>query len=139
MTWGRHDPARPAHALRIDARMVAGGTELTWVSLALAPVGTSLPFDDPMVVNALRRRLLEPWPGAVSTLLVDWARIGGAVAAAPTARALDDDPFAAVFPARRFRVEPGLLAPVPAPVGPGVTRYGSGNPWPFDRYAGQVR
>ena len=51
--------------------------------------------------------------GAVSTLLVDWARIGGAIAAAPTARALDDDPFAAVFPVRRFRVEPGLLARAP--------------------------
>jgi hypothetical protein len=137
-TWDRDDLARPGHALRIDARMVTGGHELTWVSLALAPPGISLPCDDPLVSHALRRRLERPWPGAASTLLVDWSRIAGAVAAAPTPEALDDDPFATVFPVRGFRVEPGLLARVPAPVGPGITRYGSGNPWPFDRYAGQV-
>lgn len=137
-TWRRDDPRRPDHALRIDSRMVAGGQELTWVSLALAPRGVSLPFDDPMVTRALRRWLERPWPGAVSTLLVDWSRIGGAVAAAPSPGALDDDPFAAVFPTTRFPVEAGLLARVPGPVGPGVTRYGSGNPWPYDRYAGQV-
>jgi hypothetical protein len=134
-TWP-HDADHPAHALRCDRRLVAGGADhLTWLSLALGP---PLAFDDPIVSGALRRRLAQPWPGAVSTLLVDWARIGGAVTAGPDAAAVADDPFEAAFPRRLLRIEPGLLGPVPAPVGPGITRYGSGNPWPWDRYAGQV-
>ena len=138
-TWDRHDDDHPDGALRADARLVAGGDQdLVHVSLALADDGASLAFDDPGVSHALRRRLERPWPGAVSTLLVDWSRIGGAVTVGPDEQAVADDPFATLFPTRTFRVAPGTFGRVPAPVGPGVTRYGSGNPWPWDRYAGQV-
>jgi hypothetical protein len=125
----------PPGGLRVDERAVtADGTDLTWVSLAL---GVPLPFDDGGVTQALRRRLQLPWPGLVSTLLVDWSKIAGALTAAPSEQALEDDPFARLFPTRLLRIEPGLLGPIPAPTGPAVTRYGSGNPWPWDRYHGQ--
>jgi hypothetical protein len=48
---------------------------------------------------------------------------------------LVDDPFARIFPARRLRVGAGLLGAVPPPAGPVIERYGSGNPWPWDRFA----
>ena len=136
-TWTKGTD-HPEHALRVDARFVAGGADhLTWLSLALGP--PVLAFDDPIVSGALRRRLAQPWPGAVSTLLVDWARIGGAVTAGPDVAAVGGDPFTAAFPRRLLRIAPGLVGAVPAPAGPGITRYGSGNPWPWDRYAGQVQ
>jgi hypothetical protein len=37
-------------------------------------------------------------------------------------------------PARILRVEAGLLSVVTAPVGPTIERYGSAQPWPWDRY-----
>ena len=55
--------------------------------------------------------------------------------AAAAARALlADDPFARVFPARMLRVDGGLFGRVPPPVGPTIERYGSANPWPWDRF-----
>jgi hypothetical protein len=138
-TWEHDDGTRPPHALRADRRLVDGSRDddLTYVSYC---TGTPLAFDDPIVQGALRRRLALPWPGACSTLLVDWARIGGSITAGRREAAVRDDPFAAAFRDRRLlRVEPGTLARMPAPVGPGITRYGSGNPWPWDRYAGQVQ
>jgi hypothetical protein len=47
---------------------------------------------------------------------------------------LADDPFACIFPARIVRVDGGLLGRVPPPVGPTIERYGSANPWPWDRF-----
>jgi hypothetical protein len=136
--WPRDEP-RPPGALRVDHRVVAGGAALTWLSLVLAPTGVAgVAFDDGAVTGALRRRLAQPWPGSVSTLLVDWATFGGAISAGATAADVADDPFARVFPRRLLRVPDGALGAVPAPTGPPVTRYGSGNPWPWDRYAGQV-
>lgn len=135
--WPR-TPERPVPtALRIDRRMVdgEGAADLTWLSLATGP---PLPFDDPIVTGALRRRLAIAWPGAMSTLLVDWHTIGGALTAGRRRAAVVDDPFSAAFPRRLLRVEAGLLRRTPAPTGPGVTRYGSGNPWPWDVYAGQT-
>jgi hypothetical protein len=129
---------RPPGGLRVDGRALAGGGELTWVSLVVLPEGACVAFDDGAVTGALRRRLAQPWPGLCSTLLVDWATFGGSLTAGPDAEAVADDPFARVGPRRLLRVAPGSLGAVPAPTGPVVTRYGSGNPWPWDVYAGQT-
>lgn len=135
--WER-DEDRPHGALRVDRRALAGGADLTWVSLVLVPAGDRVAFDDGAVTAALRRRLAQPWPGLCSTLLVDWGTFGGAITAGATEADVSDDPFARVAPRVVLRVPQGALGAVPAPTGPGVTRYGSGNPWPWDRYAGQV-
>ena len=136
--WGQ-EPDRPQGGLRVDHRALLGGSPATWVSLALLPDGAGVAFDDGAVTGALRRRLAAPWPGTCSTLLVDWGTFGGALTAGERRSDVADDPFARVAPRRLLRVPSGSFGPVPAPTGPGVTRYGSGNPWPWDRYAGQVR
>lgn len=136
--WDRHRD-RPADALRADGRITATGGTSACLSLALGPAGISLPFDDLSVMHALRGRLSTVWPGLCTSLLVDWSRIGGALTGATDPETLEDDPFARVFTHRRLlRVEPGALGAIPAPTGPGTVRYGSGNPWPWDRYEGQV-
>ena len=132
------DEEQPKRALRVDARAQDPTGDACWVSLCKFEDGTSIPFDDPSMSNALRHRLSLPWPGFVSTLLVDWSRVAGALTAAPTRAGLLDDPFARVFPQRVFHVQAGVLGTIPAPTGPAITRYGSGNPWPWDTYAGQV-
>lgn len=130
---------RPEDALRVDARVAAGGGPARWISWCRFGGGRSIPFDDGAVIGALRRRLSAPtWPTLVSTMLVDWSRIGGAITAGPTLASVFDDPFALVFPRRILRIDEGALGTIPAPTGPGITRYGSGNPWPWDRYRGQV-
>lgn len=140
--WPKSTPEeRPGGALRADKRLVAGGGRATWISWCrFDDVDASLAFDDGAVTGALRRRLADPWPEAVSTLLLDWSRIGGAITTGVDEHAAAADPFTRVFPSRRLlRCEAGALGAIPAPTGPGITRYGSGNPWPWDRYAGQVR
>ena len=141
LAWWPKSPERPGRALRVDERIVAGGGDAKWISWSRFDDDhdASLAFDDGAVTGALRRRLIDPWPEAVSTLLVDWSRIGGAITTGVTAHDAAIDPLARVFGTQRLlRIEPGILGPIPAPTGPGVTRYGSGNPWPWDRYAGQV-
>lgn len=138
LAWWERDGERPTGALRVDHRVVTGGSDLTWVSLVLLPEGRGIAFDDGAVTGALRGRLAQPWPGACSTLLVDWATFGGAITAGADEAAVADDPFTRLAPRQLLRVPAGSLGAVPAPTGPGVTRYGSGNPWPWDRYAGQV-
>ena len=140
LAWWAKTTDRPGRALRVDERILAGGGEATWISWCREDGTASLAFDDGAVTGALRRRHAQPWPEAVSTLLVDWTRIAGAITTATDRRGAAGDPFARVFPHRLLlRIEPGVLGPIPAPTGPGVTRYGSGNPWPWDRYAGQVQ
>lgn len=144
LAWWPKAPERPGGALRVDERIVAGGGSATWVSWCSFDEedgnDASFAFDDGAVSGALRRRLIAPWPEAVSTLLVNWSRIGGSITTGTAAHLVAaSDPFARVFPRRRlFRIDAGTLGPIPAPTGPGITRYGSGNPWPWDRYAGQV-
>jgi hypothetical protein len=143
LAWWPKSAERPGRSLRVDERVVAGGGQASWLSWCRFPEpdgDASLAFDDGAVTGALRRRLAQPWPEAASTLLLDWSRIAGAIATATSRHEAAIDPFARVFPQQLlFRVEPGALGPIPAPTGPGVTRYGSGNPWPWDRYAGQVK
>ena len=139
LSWPKGDERPSPRALRVDARLLAGGSDATWVSWCRFPGEESLPFDDGAVSGALRRRLALPWPIAVSTALVDWSRIAGSITAGVDLASVVDDPFAAVFPRVLLRVDAGTIGAVPAPTGPGITRYGSGNPWPWDVYAGQVR
>lgn len=138
LAWWPKEAQRPEGALRVDHRVLLGGSDLTWVSLVIVPGGRGVAFDDGAVTGALRRRLAQPWPGTCSTLLVDWGTFGGSITAGADERSVVDDPFARVAPRTLLRVPAGSLGAMAAPTGPGVTRYGSGNPWPWDRYAGQV-
>jgi hypothetical protein len=129
--------ARPDRAaLRADARVVDPRGAAAHVSLVLVPAGVRVPFDDLAVQQARRRVLADRPPDAVTTLLTDASHFEGSllVARGEHVRRLEDDPFARLFPARRLRVGPGLLGEVLPPVGPTIERYGSANPWPWDRY-----
>ena len=96
-----------------------------------------LPFDDLAVQQARRRVLAEPPADAVSTLLSDASHFEGAItvargdgvaAAAATTRSRASSRRAIL------RVERGLLGRVPPPCGPTIERYGSAQPWPWDRF-----
>jgi hypothetical protein len=127
--------AKPVRgALRADPRIVDPAGPEALVSLVLAPPGMRLAFDDVAVQQARRDVLAHPPFDAVSTLLRDDSHFEGAITAGPRER-LADDPFARVFPARILRVGPGVLGRAPAPCGPTIERYGSAQPWPWDRFS----
>jgi hypothetical protein len=130
----RAKPSRSAR--RIDGRVVDGRGAAAWLSLVRPPDGVRLPFDDVAVQQARRAVLAAPPHDAVTTLLSDASHFEGAltVARGDGVARLADDPFARVFPARVLRVEAGLFGAVPAPCGPTIERYGSAQPWPWDRY-----
>ncbi|HEY6892105.1 MAG TPA: hypothetical protein VI300_30155 [Solirubrobacter sp.] len=133
--WRRR--ARPTRAARrIDDRIIDPDGEPAWLSLVRPREGVRLAFDDLAVQHARRRVLSEPPADAVSTLLSDASHFEGAITVARGAGVLrlPDDPFARVFPARILRVEAGLFGRVPAPCGPTIERYGSAQPWPWDRF-----
>ena len=134
--WRRR--AKPLReALRIDDRLIDPDGTAACISLVLPPSGVRLAFDDPAVQEALRLVLLHPFPAAVSTLVRDDSHFEGAITVARSPaekRRLRDDPFARIFPARLLAVDAGLLGSVPPPTGPTIERYGSGNPWPWDRF-----
>jgi hypothetical protein len=120
------------HALRADPRIVDPHGDAAWISLVLAPPGFALPFDDLAVQQVRRDVLAGPPSRLVSTLLRDSSHFQGAITA--TSQPVRDDPFARLFPARVLHAEPGLLATTVPPVGPTIERYGSANPWPWDRF-----
>lgn len=133
--------ARPVpDARRLDARLIDPAGDAALVSLVLPPPGVSLLFDDPAVQEARRRVLADPPFDAVSTLLRDSSHFEGAVTVArgerDERRLAWDDPFARIFPARLVRVEAGVLGRVLPPAGPTIERYGSAQPWPWDRFLG---
>jgi hypothetical protein len=129
--WQRH--AKPVRqARRIDARIIDPNGAPASVSLVVPPAGVRLPFDDLAVQQARRAVLAGPPVDAVSTLLSDASHFEGAVTV--MRRRIVDDPFARVFPARLLRVGAGLFGRVPLPCGPTIERYGSAQPWPWDRY-----
>jgi hypothetical protein len=134
--WRRR--AKPVReALRVDERLIDPDGAPAWISLVLAPPGIRLPFDDLAVQQARRLVLMRPPPAAVSTLLRDDSHFEGAITVArgPDANQwLADDPFARIFPRTLLEVEGGILGSAPAPTGPTIERYGSGNPWPWDRF-----
>jgi hypothetical protein len=131
--------AKPVRdALRVDERLINPNGSAAWISLVMPPSGVRLPFDDPAVQQARRLILLHPVAAAVSTLLRDDSHFAGSITVAQSTaqkHCLRDDPFARIFPARLLSVEPGILGVVPPPTGPTIERYGSGNPWPWDRFA----
>src|SRR5919202_983588 len=70
----RGDQGQPAGALGIDVHAVDPDGEPAWVSLALAPPGLRLLFDDPAACWALRQVLVRPPVTAMSTLTLGSAR-----------------------------------------------------------------
>jgi hypothetical protein len=129
--WQRR--AKPVrHARRIDARIIDPDGEAAYVSLVLPPADVRLPFDDVAVQQARREVLARRPVDAVSTLLSDASHFEGAITV--MRGQIVDDPFARVFPARLLRVGSGLFGRVPPPCGPTIERYGSAQPWPWDRY-----
>jgi hypothetical protein len=135
VAWRRR--AKPVReARRVDPRLVDPGGAPAWVSLVRPPPGLRLPFDDVAVQHARRSVLAAPPQDAVSTLLADASHFEGAITVARGAGVarLADDPFARIFPARRLRVDGGVLGAVVPPCGPVIERYGSAQPWPWDRY-----
>jgi hypothetical protein len=135
--WARR--GRPVEdARRVDARVLDPGGAPAHVSLVRPPPGVRLPFDDVAVQQARRAALAAPPFAALTTLLSDASHFEGSltVARGGDVARMADDPFARVFPARILRVEAGLLGSVPAPAGPVIERYGSAEPWPWDRFGG---
>jgi hypothetical protein len=125
--------AKPVRsALRVDPRIVDPRGDRGWVSLVLVPPGFALPFDDLAVQQARRDVLARPPARAVSTLLRDSSHFQGAITVTDQQR--DADPFARLAPRRVLRVGRGLFGRPAPPVGPTIERYGSANPWPWDRY-----
>jgi hypothetical protein len=131
----RAKPLREAR--RMDGRLVDPNGPPARVSLVLPPPGVRLKFDDPAVQRARRRSLAELPFDAVSTLLTDASHFEGAITVArgPQIVRLRDDPFARIFPALLLDVEGGLLGSSAAPAGPTIERYGSAEPWPWDRFS----
>jgi hypothetical protein len=130
--------AKPVRAaLRVDERLIDPRGAPAWISLVLTPGGIRMPFDD-LAVQQARRLVLGRHPlAAVSTLLRDDSHFEGAISVARSedgVRWLRDDPFARIFPAMLLAIEGGILGSVAAPTGPTIERYGSGNPWPWDRF-----
>ena len=131
----RAKPARDAR--RVDERLIDPDGPAAWISLVLPPPGVRLPFDDPAVQQARRLVLLHTFPAAVSTLLRDDSHFEGAITVARSPaekQRLRDDPFARIFPSRMLSIEAGILGAVSPPTGPTIERYGSDNPWPWDRF-----
>ena len=130
--------AKPVRdALRVDDRLIDPRGAPAWISLVRAPGGVRLPFDDLAVQQARRLVLSRPPLAAVSTLLRDDSHFEGAITVARSASEkfwLGEDPFAGIFPAVLLSVGAGILGSVAAPAGPTIERYGSGNPWPWDRF-----
>lgn len=122
-------------ATKIDPRAIDASGDGGWVSLALAPPGISLPFDDPAVTHATRMVLAMAPADAFSTLVEGDDRCRGALTGVRGELGrLGYDPFANLFPTVVLRVGPGLLGHMPAPAGPSTQRYGGANPWPWDRF-----
>lgn len=134
--WNRSaKPVRPAR--RVDPRIIdpEGGSAL--VSLVLPPPGVKVLFDDLAVQQARREILGRGTQSSVSTLLSDASHYEGSllVARGPDApRLIAQDPFARIFPAVQLRVDDGLLGETLPPAGPTIERYGSDQPWPWDRF-----
>jgi hypothetical protein len=81
--------------------------------------------------------LARPPFDAVTTLLRDSSHFAGSLVvargAAQVAR-LRDDPFTRLFGAVVVEVGAGVLGTTAPPAGPTIERYGSAEPWPWDRF-----
>jgi hypothetical protein len=133
--WRRHERPRDG-ALLADPRAFDPSGPPAWVSLAWAPEGFDLLYDD-LSVQRARQIVLEDEPAAaVTTLSRDASHIGGALTArrgADAVRRLRDDPFGRLLPAIVVEVGPGLIGRPPPPPSLVLERYGP-TPWPADRF-----
>ncbi len=137
VAW-RSEKAPVPGAAKVDSRAIDPEGPPGRASLVLAPDRAWLPFDDVAVSHAMRTAMSVRPVDVLSTLVVGNDRFAGALTAVygdDDDAALDDDPFATLFPTRRVRLGGGLLGRTPTPVGPGIQRYGAANPWPWDRFA----
>ncbi len=123
-------------AAKVDPRAIDPEGPPGRASLVLAPEGAWFPFDDVAVSGAVRAATTVRPVDVLSTLVVGDDRFTGALSAVHGDHdaALEDDPFATLFPTRRVRLGAGLLGRTPTPVGPNIQRYGAANPWPWDRF-----
>jgi hypothetical protein len=130
-----HDEVEVAYTRLVSLSVDADGAPAR-VSLVLAPPRARLPFDDLAVQGARRAVLAGPPRRLVRTLVRGDSIFAGAITALPDDEppGIVADPFGLVFPARLLRVGGGILGSMPAPAGPVIERYGSGNPWPWNRF-----
>ncbi len=133
--WWQEERPLPG-ALAADPAALDPDGAAALISLAWAPAGFDLLYDDPAVQRA-RQIVLEDQPAAaMTTLSRDASHIGGALTARrgpDAARRLADDPFARLLPATVLRVGPGLLGASSPPASLVIERYGPA-PWPADRF-----
>jgi hypothetical protein len=135
--WRQAD--RPCDgALLADPRALDPAGTPAHVSLAWAPDGFDLLYDDAAVQRA-RQVVLEGEPAAaMTTLSRDASHIGGALTARrdpDAARRLRDDPFARLLPTVLVAIGPGLIGAAKPPASLVIERYGP-TPWPADRFPG---
>ena len=125
-----HPDARRVDPTAIDPGGPAAAVSLVWPAVSRQPL-----FDDPAVVQAVRRVASVPHLTAVSTLTADALHFAGSLLATDPAVEANwpgwwsVDPFARLGPRRRMLVAPGLLSHRVAVLGPGTQRR-AGAPWP---------
>lgn len=90
-------------------------------------------FDDPAVQRGRQLLLAHGGFEAVTTFSRDASTFGGALCAWRGCWT-PGDPFAAVAPARRITVGPGLLAEGPPRLPSAIVERYAGQPWPADRF-----
>ncbi len=131
-------PNRPSDgALLADAAALDPCGMAACISLAWAPPGFDLLYDDPAVQRARQIVLEGEPPAAMTTLSRDASHLGGALTARrgrDAARRLIDDPFARLLPASVLDVGPGLIGSPKPLANVVIERYGSA-PWPAGRFA----
>lgn len=125
-----HPDARQVAPSVIDPDGPAAAVSLVW------PIASRWPlFDDPSVVQAVRRVASVPYLTAVTTLTADPMHFAGSLLGTDPAIVAawrgwwSADPFARLGPRRRILVGPGLLSARAAVLGPGTQRR-AGAPWP---------
>jgi len=122
-------------ACRVDPGVIdpdgpAAAVSLVWPNASRRPL-----FDDPAVVQAVRRVASVPYLSAATTLTADPVHFAGSLLATDPAIAAawrawwSVDPFARLGPRRRMLADPGLLSDRAAVLGPGTQRR-AGAPWP---------
>lgn len=125
-----HPDARRVDPAAVDPDGPAAAVSLGWPVAGRRPL-----FDDPSVVQAIRRVAWVPHLTCVTTLTADAVHCAGSLLASDPAVAAawpgwwSLDPFVRLGPRRRLLVGAGLLADRVAVLGPGTQRH-AGALWP---------